>query len=175
MTYFELFDLDPNLDIDFDLLKANFLALQQKFHPDNNQDNIEQAVKQSSEVNQAFDTLKHIDSRAAYLLKLEKQDFGLEQSIHDFEFLQSALELREQLEDATTSPQLQLLRQEIEQWVASLIREFKIDFNAQDWSEARDTVRKLRFFRHVLADIDKAEDKLFNDEQFDDFDDHDFE
>lgn len=170
MTYFDLFDLAPSVDLDLDALKIKFLALQQQYHPDQNQNDIE-AVEKSTEINQAYDTLKQIDSRAAYLLKLHKQDYHLEQSINDFEFLQDALELREQLDDATTSEQLQQLRQEVSQWVDGLIREFKIDYNEQDWAEARDTVRKLRFFRHVLIDIDKAEDKLFDDEQFDGFDD----
>lgn len=171
MTYFQLFGLEPSLEIDLDQLKEKFLRLQQQYHPDNNQHQIEQALQQSSEINQAFDTLKHIDSRAAYLLKLEKQDYALEQSIHDFEFLQSALEIREQLDEASTSEQLQLLREEIQQWLQGLIREFKLDFEAQEWGEARDTVRKLRFFCHVLADIDKTEDKFFDDDQLSSFDD----
>lgn len=166
MNYFELFNLEPALDLDLDALKSKFLALQKKHHPDHNQANVEQAVSKSSDINQAYDTLKAIDSRAAYLLKLKKQDFGLEQSIHDFEFLQTALELREQLDEATSSEQLQHLRQDIAQWIEGLIREFKLDYAEQDWTEARDTVRKLRFFRHVLIDIDKAEDKLLDDDQF---------
>ena len=174
MNHFELFELEPALEIDLTQLKAKFLKLQQQYHPDNNQDQIEQAIAKSSQVNQAYDALKHVDSRAAYLLQLQKQDGGLEQSIHDFEFLQSALELREQLDDATSSEQLQGLRTEVEQWINALIKEFQIDYAEQDWSEARDTVRKLRFFRHVLMDIDKAEEKLFDDEDFAGFDD-DFE
>lgn len=174
MNHFELFELEPALEIDLTQLKAKFLKLQQQYHPDNNQDQIEQAIAKSSQVNQAYDALKHIDSRASYLLQLQKQDGGLEQSIHDFEFLQSALELREQLDDATSSEQLQGLRTEVEQWINALIKEFQIDYAEQDWSEARDTVRKLRFFRHVLMDIDKAEEKLFDDEDFAGFDD-DFE
>lgn len=174
MNHFELFELEPALEIDLTQLKAKFLKLQQQYHPDNNQDQIEQAIAKSSQVNQAYDALKHIDSRASYLLQLQKQDGGLEQSIHDFEFLQSALELREQLDDATSSEQLQGLRTEVEQWINALIKEFQIDYDEQDWSEARDTVRKLRFFRHVLMDIDKAEEKLFDDEDFAGFDD-DFE
>ena len=174
MNHFELFELEPALDIDLTQLKAKFLKLQQQYHPDNNQDQIEQAIAKSSQVNQAYDVLKHVDSRAAYLLQLQKQDGGIEQSIHDFEFLQSALELREQLDEATSSEQLQGLRTEVEQWVNALIKEFQIDYAEQDWSEARDTVRKLRFFRHVLMDIDKAEEKLFDDEDFAGFDD-DFE
>lgn len=171
MNYFTLFHLEPTLDIDLDALKTQFLALQQQYHPDNNQHDVEHAVEQSSMVNQAYNTLKAVHSRAAYLLQLQKQDFGLEQSIHDFEFLQDALELREQLDEATNSEQLQQLREEIEQWTAGLINEFKIDYAEQDWAEARDTVRKLRFFHHVLDDIDKAEDQLFDDDQFDHFDD----
>lgn len=174
MNHFELFELEPALEIDLTQLKAKFLKLQQQYHPDNNQDQIEQAIAKSSQVNQAYDALKHIDSRASYLLQLQKQDGGLEQSIHDFEFLQSALELREQLDDATSSEQLQGLRTEVEQWINALIKEFQIDYAEQDWSEARDTVRKLRFFRHVLMDIDKAEEKLFDDDDFAGFDD-DFE
>jgi molecular chaperone HscB len=171
MTYFDLFGLTPSLDIDLDTLKSNFLSLQQHCHPDNNQQQIAQALSQSSEINQAYDTLKHIDSRAAYLLKLVQQDFALEQSIHDFEFLQSALEIREQLDEAVETIQLHSLREEIEQWMNSLMREFQLDFEAQEWAEARDTVRKLRFFRHVLADIDKSEDKLLDDDQFSSLDD----
>ena len=174
MNHFELFELEPALEIDLTQLKAKFLKLQQQYHPDNNQDHIEQAIAKSSQVNQAYDALKHVDSRAAYLLQLQKQDGGIEQSIHDFEFLQSALELREQLDEVTSSEQLQGLRTEVEQWVNALIKEFQIDYAEQDWSEARDTVRKLRFFRHVLMDIDKAEEKLFDDEDFAGFDD-DFE
>ncbi len=174
MNYFELFELEPALEIDLTQLKAKFLKLQQQYHPDNNQDQIEQAIAKSSQVNQAYDALKHVDSRAAYLLQLQKQHGGIEQSIHDFEFLQSALELREQLDEATSSEQLQGLRTEVEQWVNALIKEFQIDYAEQEWSEARDTVRKLRFFRHVLMDIDKAEEKLFDDDDFAGFDD-DFE
>lgn len=174
MNHFELFELEPALEIDLTQLKAKFLKLQQQYHPDNNQDQIEQAIAKSSQVNQAYDALKHIDSRASYLLQLQKQDGGLEQSIHDFEFLQSALELREQLDEATSNEQLQGLRTEVEQWINALIKEFQIDYAEQDWSEARDTVRKLRFFRHVLMDIDKAEEKLFDDDDFAGFDD-DFE
>ena len=71
MNHFELFELEPALEIDLTQLKAKFLKLQQQYHPDNNQDQIEQAIAKSSQVNQAYDALKHVDSRAAYLLQLQ--------------------------------------------------------------------------------------------------------
>lgn len=167
MTYFELFNLPTQIDLDLNQLKNTYLQLQQQYHPDQQQQNHDANLEKSSEINQAYQTLLHIDSRAGYLLKLAKQDFGLEQSIHDFEFLHSALELREQLDEAQNSTQLQQLRQEIAQWVDGLTAEFRHDYAEQEWAEARDTVRKLRFFRHVLEDIDQAEDKLLDAEQFD--------
>ncbi|MEB3754168.1 Fe-S protein assembly co-chaperone HscB [Acinetobacter sp. MD2(2019)] len=166
MNHFELFNLTTALDIDLTALKSEFLKLQQQYHPDKAQDKA-QALIQSSEINQAYKTLSLVDSRAAYLLSLKKQDQGLEQSIHDFEFLQSALEIREQLDEASTEDQLKGLKTEVEQWISGLVREFKIDYDAEDWSEARDTVRKLKFFQRVMNDIEKAEDRLLDDDHFD--------
>ncbi|CAG2157609.1 unnamed protein product [Oppiella nova] len=145
--------------------KANFLKLQQQYHPDKAEDK-DKALIKSSEINQAYKALSNVDSRAAYLLSLKKQDHHLDQSISDFEFLQSALEIREQLDEATNTEQLHSLKKEVQQWIDGLVREFKIDFEDEDWAEARDTVRKLRFFQKVMNDIDKAEDQLLNDEDF---------
>ncbi len=163
MTYFELFDISPSFDVDLSHLKAKYRQLQQQYHPDRqqaNSDGGQQALQQSSQINQAYQTLGHADSRAAYLLQLNKQDGGLENSIGDLEFLQHALELREQLEEASTPEQLDSLRIEVTQWLEALSREFKIDLEEQDWVDARDTTRKLRFIQRVLLDIDKAEDRF---------------
>ena len=163
MNHFELFNLPVVLDINLDTLKAEFLKLQQQYHPDKAEDK-DQALIKSSEINQA---LLNVDSRAAYLLSLKKQDYHLDQSIGDFEFLQSALEIREQLDEADSADDLQSLKKEVQQWIDGLVREFKIDYEDEDWTEARDTVRKLRFFQKVLADINKAEDRFLDDEDFD--------
>ncbi len=166
MSHFELFNLPEALDIDQASLKSQFLKLQQQYHPDKAEDK-DQALIKSSDINQAYKVLSHVDSRAAYLLSLKKQDHHLDQSINDFEFLQSALEIREQLDEATNNEQLNSLKTEVKQWIDGLVREFKIDYDDADWSEARDTVRKLRFFQKVMNDIEKAEDQLLDDENFD--------
>lgn len=166
MNHFELFNLPVALDIDLASLKTEFLKLQQQYHPDKAADK-DQALIKSSEINQAYKVLSQVDSRAGYLLSLKKQDYHLDQSISDFEFLQDALEIREQLDEAQDVQDLQSLKTEVQQWIDGLVREFKIDYNDEDWSEARDTVRKLRFFVKVMADIDKAEDRFLDDEDFD--------
>ena len=166
MNHFELFNLPVALDVDLHALKTQFLTLQQQYHPDKAEDK-EQALIVSSDINQAFKVLSQVDSRAAYLLSLKKQDYHLDQSISDFEFLQDALEIREQLEDAQNESQLQSLKVEVQQWIDGLVREFQIDYQDEDWGEARDTVRKLRFFVKVMADINKAQDQLLDDDHFD--------
>ena len=166
MNHFELFHLPVALDVDLAALKAEFLKLQQQYHPDKAEDK-DQALIKSSEINQAYKTLSQVDSRAAYLLSLKKQDYHLDQSISDFEFLQDALDIREQLDDAQATEDLASLKVEVQQWIDGLVREFKIDYEAEDWAEARDTVRKLRFFVKVMADIDKAEDRFEDDDLFD--------
>lgn len=166
MNHFELFNLPVALDIDLATLKSNFLKLQQQYHPDKAEDK-DKALIKSSEINQAYKTLSNVDSRAGYLLALKKQDHHLDQSINDFEFLQSALEIREQLDEASTSEQLNSLKVEVQQWIDGLVREFKMDYDAEDWAESRDTVRKLRFFQKVMNDILKAEDRILDDEDFD--------
>lgn len=175
MTYFELFDISPSFEVDLQQLKTKYRQLQQQHHPDKNQQDQTadsqntNAVLQSSQINQAYQTLSCADSRAAYLLKLNKQDNGLENSIGDMDFLQHALELREQLEEAQTAEQLASLRVEVQQWLASLSREFMLDLEEKDWLDARDTTRKLRFIQRVLLDIDKAEDRFDDlDAAFDD-------
>ncbi|MGE8540811.1 MAG: Fe-S protein assembly co-chaperone HscB [Acinetobacter sp.] len=166
MNHFELFNLPEALDIDLAALKDSFLKLQQQYHPDKAEDK-DQALIKSSEINQAYKALSNVDSRAAYLLSLKKQDYHLDQSISDFEFLQDALDIREQLDDARAAEDLQSLKVEVQQWIDGLVREFKIDYTDEDWPEARDTVRKLRFFVKVMADIDKAEDRFLDDDSFD--------
>ena len=166
MNHFELFNLPVALDIDLATLKAEFLKLQQQYHPDKAEDK-DQALIKSSEINQAYKVLSQVDSRAGYLLSLKKQDYHLDQSISDFEFLQSALEIREQLDDAHSADELASLKTEVQQWIDGLVREFKIDYADEDWGEARDTVRKLRFFQKVMTDIDKAEDRFLDDDSFD--------
>lgn len=162
MTYFELFGLSPSFDIDPAQLKQTYRQLQQTHHPDH-ATQPDQALQLSSQINHAYQTLSAVDSRAAYMLQLQQQDHHLDQSIGDMDFLQHAIELREQLEEAESAEQLDSLRREIQQWLDSLSREFKIDYQEQDWAEARDTTRKLRFMQKVMTDIDKAEDRFDDD------------
>jgi len=172
LNFFELFDLAPSFDLDLSQLTTRYRALQRQYHPDqlSQQSNSDQIavlaqLQQSAKVNEAYDTLRIPAKRAAYLLELKKQAIALEQSIGDIEFLQNALEVREQLDEVDSPESLDDLRNAINQWIQALSNEFRIDYAEEDWAEARDTCRKLAFMQKILNDIDSAED------QFDDLED----
>ncbi|ESK40949.1 Fe-S protein assembly co-chaperone HscB [Acinetobacter nectaris CIP 110549] len=165
MNYFELFNLPVELSINLAQLKATALQLQQQYHPDRAEDK-DKALIQSSEINHAYKVLSQVDSRAAYLLSLKKEDHDLDQSIRDLFFLQEALELREDLENATSEKQILAVKDQVNQAIESLTTAFQGDYHDEQWDSARENVRKLQFFQCVLNDTNKAEEKLFDD-QFD--------
>lgn len=166
MNFFEFFGLHTDPLLDQSVLSARYRERQQQYHPDSGGFAAAEALQLSTLVNQAYDTLRLPDRRAAHLLALQGQAHGLEQSIHDMDFLQNAIELREQLDEVNSPIELVSLRLELQQWLDALSAEFHIDWDDQDWPEARDTARKLAFIQKVLADLDRIEDR------FDDLDDH---
>ncbi|MFZ3193329.1 MAG: Fe-S protein assembly co-chaperone HscB [Moraxellaceae bacterium] len=173
MNFFEFFGLKTDPVLDQAALAARYRERQQQYHPDVGGFDAAEALQLSTLVNQAYDTLRLPDRRAAHLLALHGQAHGLEQSIHDMDFLQNAIELREQLDEVRSAIELVSLRLELQQWLEALCREFQIDWMEQDWAEARDTARKLAFIQKVLADLDRIEDRFddLDDQLADDFND----
>src|SRR5437773_344599 len=75
MTYFDVFGLPAKLHIDTAALEKKFYAQSRKLHPDRfasrSAAEQEEALKQSSLLNDAYRTLKEPILRTQYLLKLE--------------------------------------------------------------------------------------------------------
>jgi molecular chaperone HscB len=75
MTYFEVFSLAPKLNIDTTGLEKQFYTLSRKLHPDRFAGKPlaeqEAALALSSQLNDAYRTLKDPIQRTQYLLKLE--------------------------------------------------------------------------------------------------------
>jgi molecular chaperone HscB len=75
MTYFEVFSLPPKLNIDTAALEKQFYTLSRKLHPDRFAGKPvaeqEAALAQSSQLNDAYRTLKDPVQRTQYLLKLQ--------------------------------------------------------------------------------------------------------
>jgi molecular chaperone HscB len=75
MDYFEIFSLPPHLTVDTAALEKSFYALSRKLHPDRfaskSAEEQQNALAESSRLNDAYRTLKDPIARTEYLLKLE--------------------------------------------------------------------------------------------------------
>jgi molecular chaperone HscB len=104
-THFELFGLPQSYALDRDKLDAAYRDLQNTVHPDRfaAQPDAEQrvAMQWATQVNEAYQTLKHPVSRGVYLLKLQGVDaLDANNTKMAPAFLMQQMEWREAIEDA---------------------------------------------------------------------------
>lgn len=177
-NFFALFEQPVQFDLSQRALDQRLRLLQKRYHPDNiaksnTSDHLQQSGQASAVINQAYQTLSHPDSRAAYLLDMAGQAQTLEHSIADLEFLDDAMQLRIDLETAIEDKErssLQQLHPQITSRLEKQSTRFKEAYQQEQWQTAIDATQKLKFLVKLNADITIALDELANAEQADDDD-----
>ncbi|WP_339340788.1 Fe-S protein assembly co-chaperone HscB [uncultured Psychrobacter sp.] len=177
-NFFALFEQPVQFDLSQQALDQRLRLLQKRYHPDNiaksnTSDHLQQSGQASAVINQAYQTLSHPDSRAAYLLDMAGQAQTLEHSIADLEFLDDAMQLRIDLETAIEDKErssLQQLHPQITSRLEEQSTRFKEAYQHEQWQTAIDATQKLKFLVKLNADITIALDELANAEQADDDD-----
>lgn len=159
MNFFEIFALPTDFDIDQQKLDEQLRALQSQYHPD--VVNAKKSEQMSAVINQAYQTLKFVDSRASHLLELVGQADSLQQSIRDLDFLDLAMDFRIEL-DESNSEQLPNLNQSLQDWLADIANQFAQSYQQQDWQTAIDYAQKLKFLVKIDKDLSKKVDELTN-------------
>lgn len=181
-NFFALFEQPIQFKMAQNELDQRLRYLQKQYHPDNVeksmlQDNadiakaIQQAEQASALINQAYQTLSHLDSRASYLLDIAGQAETLENSIADLDFLEDAMQLRIDLDDAIDdkdSAMLGHLQPQIAQRLQNQSERFDTAYTSQDWKNAIDATQKLKFLVKLNADITIAIDDVAKSDQTDD-------
>ncbi|ARD43466.1 co-chaperone HscB [Colwellia sp. PAMC 21821] len=175
MNYFELFGLDIQFELDLAKLSTLYQTLQKKVHPDRFAHGSSQeqmlAVKKSTLINDAYQTLKKPLKRAQYLLELRGVNMPSEQSsFGDVSFLMHQMELREMLDevkhaddvDAAVSEVSQVFDSEFQQLFNQLQTQLA-DNTAESNNLACDNLRKLKFYQKLHVDLDKLEEFLLDD------------
>jgi len=168
-THFELFGLPQSYALDRDKLDSAYRELQNTVHPDRfaAQPDAEQrvAMQWATQVNEAYQTLKHPVSRGVYLLKLQGID-ALDASNTKMApaFLMQQMEWREAIEDARAGKSTEALdaltddlraaHRRIEAQLAELIDA------AKDYEGAREVVRQLRFMDKLIAEVGDVYEEL---------------
>lgn len=158
-NYFELFNLPEKFQIDSVKLQENYRSIQKEIHPDRFATSTEnektQSMIKSTQVNDAYQTLKSTTKRAKYILSLHK---SVEKITLPPDFLMQQMEWEEHLEDIEKKikelDQFKLtINKKYEEY--SLMLSTQID-NDQNWNEAAITIDKLYFVEKLLHKINIA-------------------
>jgi len=168
-THFELFGLPQSYALDRDKLDAAYRELQNTVHPDRfaAQPDAEQrvAMQWATQVNEAYQTLKHPVSRGVYLLKLQGVDaLDANNTKMAPAFLMQQMEWREAIEEARAGKNMAVLdsltddlraaHRRIEAQLAELIDV------AKDYEGAQEAVRQLRFMDKLIAEAGDVYEEL---------------
>ena len=183
-NFFALFEQPIQFSVNQELLDQQLRLLQKRYHPDNlfvedskNTADSAQAKQQSEQasalINQAYQTLSVPDSRASYLLDIAGQAQNLEHSIADLDFLEDAMEMRIDLDEAIEAKELKALKQlhpQITERLAKQSERFNTAYQSQDWQTAIDATQKLKFLVKLDADVTTGLDTVASTEHSDDDD-----
>ncbi|SFN11945.1 Co-chaperone protein HscB [Izhakiella capsodis] len=170
MDYFSLFGLPLSFEISSAKLAARFQELQRQFHPDRFATRPEnerlQAIQQAATINQAYQALKKPLPRAEYLLSLHGIDINNEQqTLHDTDFLFEQLAMREELETIEQQQDdaaLYDFMQRLDGMSAPRHNQMRDQLAEQNWPQAADSVRKLRFIAKLRAQAEMLEEQLLD-------------
>ena len=182
-NFFALFEQPVQFAVNQERLDQQLRLLQKRYHPDNlvadskNVADSAQAKQQSEQasalINQAYQTLRDPDSRASYLLDIAGQAQNLEHSIADLDFLEDAMQMRMDLDDAIEGKELAVLKQLNPQITVRLNKQserFDSAYQSQDWQTAIDATQKLKFLVKLDADVTPGLDEVASAEHLDDDD-----
>lgn len=151
------------------ILGNTYRELQKQYHPDKfvmlaDSERLA-AMQKSTEINDAYQTLKNSCLRAQYLLLLAGLDIALEQrTLQDTDFLMQQMMWREQIESFTEddedeieafSANIQLQVNDLESNIEKQLQEKALEATAN-------SVRKLKFMLKLQTEIEQLEEKLFD-------------
>ncbi|WP_417656388.1 co-chaperone HscB [Pseudidiomarina aestuarii] len=162
MNHFELFGLPAAFAIDAAELQQRYRKLQQTLHPDRfanaSQRDKLLAVQRTSQLNDAYQTLRRPLSRAEYMLELRGIDLQHEQqTLQDPEFLMAQMEWRERLEDLNSAADVLSAQTELDGEIKQLQTELESLIESEDNDAAANVVRKLKFMHKLDYELDAKE------------------
>ena len=165
-SHFELFGLAPAYALDLQALEGAYREIQSRVHPDRfaHAGDAERraSMQMTTQVNEAYRALRDPVQRAKHLLELNGVDVEFEtDTAMPKDFLLQQMEFREQLEEAKTSKNLELLSQEISREKGAIEQEISEQIDVRkDFREAKTLVRKLMFFDRLEGEVEDAYEAL---------------
>lgn len=159
-NYFEIFSIEPDLNIDQSRLRKTLYELSREYHPDSGNT---QNLHTIAEINVAYEVLRNFKKRLAYLLFLyHGKECKLEVSA---DFLFAMLELNERIADWEQSNQKETERQELlavisleEQSLRAEYEQLLARFHLQTCTD--EEVKSLESYLAKLQYLERLHDKL---------------
>lgn len=166
MNHFELFDIKPDYALDLADLQQRYRKLQQAMHPDrfanaSARDKL-LAVQRTSQLNDAYHTLREPLSRAEYILSLRGVDMQHEQkTLQDPEFLMAQMEWRERVEELSPGDfaAIDAAFRDLEGETKLLQDRLEQQLLADENEAAAETIRKLKFMHKLGRELEAIEDQ----------------
>jgi molecular chaperone HscB len=162
-NYFSIFALPISCEIDLELLAKKYRKLLMEYHPDRQLDATKklESVTTTSLINKAYNTLKNLDSRACYLLKISGLATNVEQvSIDDHDFLEEQLNLRETIEKIKQKATLANELPKIKAKIYTDIKKYYVAFSNHFNTSTKDSIKKATQAAYKLKFICKLQDTL---------------
>jgi molecular chaperone HscB len=171
-NHFELFGLPQTYQIDLEALSGRYRDLQRVVHPDRfagaGDRERRLSLQGATRINEAFEVLKDPVRRARYLLSLHGVDTEAAQhTTHDAVFLMEQMELREELEAASTRPDpmaaVDELMTRITRQVRGLAAQLALQLehpSPEQLEVAADLVRKMQFLQKLRQEAEAVEADL---------------
>jgi molecular chaperone HscB len=169
VNYFDLFSLPVIFPIDQARLSETYRELQKQTHPDKfvmkSDSERLQAMQKSTEINDAYQTLKNSCLRAQYLLLLAGLDIALEQkTLQDTAFLVQQMEWRESIAAFTEDEQDKIdeFALQLQQQVADLESKIEVQLQNDELEATANSIRQLKFMLKLQTELALIEEKLFD-------------
>lgn len=165
-NHFELLGLAPAFALETGQLDRSYREIQSKIHPDRfaHAGDAERraSMQWTTQVNEAYRTLKSPVQRARYLLELNGVDVAFEtNTAMPADFLMEQMELRENLEQARDVATLGLLQENLAREKTAIESRITELIDARrDYAGAKDLVRKLMFLERFGEEIAAAHDRI---------------
>jgi len=122
------------------------------------------AMQKSTEINDAYQTLKDGCLRAEYLLVIGGYDIELQKTLQDTDFLMQQMQLRETLASFTENDEdeMALFSDDLQKKADALQSLIAAQLQAKDLPATADSIRKLKFMLKLQSELESLEEKLFD-------------
>jgi molecular chaperone HscB len=156
-NYFILLDLKQQYALDQSKLKAQYLAMQVKFHPDRatNEQERRSFLEKSMKINEAEKILKDDYLRAEYMLKLFGVAFNdrVLKDVLTSDELEEIMEANELADSSEDTDYLQKMVQKKAEEKESLVLDLSSYFEANNLAKALDLTVRLKYLTNLVKNI----------------------